>query len=150
MKETEINILLVEDEKADSFLFQSALEKLNYPINLNIINNSVIAYEYLNTYKFDKGFFKDKRKEDIIFLDINMPNISGIDILNLLKSDNDLKTIPVVMLSSFESYLDIKDCYSKGANGCVSKPLKLKEYTKMLDNTIRFWTETTKVKAWNH
>ena len=133
-----INVLLVEDNENDSLIFQTALDDLGYDTDLNIINDSIVAYEYLSSYKVDQDN-PNLRQEDIIFLDVNMPQISGIDILKLLKEHDSLKGIPVIMLSSFKNYLDLKKCYHQGANGCVTKPIQIDEYGKLLESSIRFW-----------
>ena len=135
----EINILLIEDETADSLFFRTALNKLGYKINLRIIDDGQEAFEYIDSYTPNN---KEYREEDIIFLDINLPKVSGTEVLRLIKTHHFLSQVPVVVLSSIKDYLEIKSCYSYGANSLIDKPEKIREYTEIINKSIRFWLKT--------
>ena len=86
-------------------------------------------------------FLKDRsRIPDIILLDLNMPKISGIEFLSILKNDENLKYIPTVILTTSNNQKDIIECYTIGISGYILKPLKYEDYVKKIERTLAYWS----------
>ncbi|TLP48699.1 MULTISPECIES: response regulator [Cohaesibacter] len=79
----------------------------------------------------------------LILLDLNMPGMDGREILQIIKSDEDLKSIPVVVLTTSNNYLDVRDCYEKGANSYVTKPIELEGFVNTIASIKKFWLEVS-------
>lgn len=82
----------------------------------------------------------EPRLPDLILLDINMPGLSGFDVLEKLKADRKLMTIPVVMLTSSELSADVAKAYELGASGYISKPSYMHDIRAILGNTLLYWS----------
>ena len=86
-------------------------------------------------------FLKDRsRIPDIILLDLNMPKISGIEFLSILKNDENLKHIPTVILTTSNNHKDVIECYTIGISGYILKPLKYEDYVKKIEITLAYWS----------
>ena len=101
------------------------------------VSDGVEAMEYLRY----KGKFVDRVKENpaVILLDIKMPKMDGIEVLASIKSDNKLKTIPVVMLTSSREEPDLKKCYELGVNAYVVKPVNFSDFLDAVKQIGGFW-----------
>ena len=125
------SILLVEDSEADVDLFKFCLKKNKIHIDLAVFDNGKDTLDHLEENKDDLP--------SIILLDINLPGMNGIEILKIIKAHPDLKTIPVVMLTSSKHDEDILKAYSNHANCFVQKPLDLKSFQNIIDRFEEFW-----------
>jgi CheY-like chemotaxis protein len=76
---------------------------------------------------------------NIILLDLNMPEVSGIEFLTILKKNTDLKHIPVIILTTSNNPKDLIECYTIGISGYILKPLKYEDYVKKIDRAIAYW-----------
>ena len=130
-------ILLVEDNPNDLELTLAALEEHNLANRVVSLNDGVEAMEYL----LYQGEFKNREKENpaVILLDIKMPRMDGIEVLQAIKSNPDLKTIPVVMLTSSREEPDLKKCYELGVNAYVVKPVNFKDFFNAIKQLGVFW-----------
>lgn len=130
-------ILLVEDNPNDVELTLEALAEQNLANRVVVLNDGVEAMEYLHY----EGFFKDREKGNpaVILLDIKMPRMDGIEVLQEIKNSQELKTIPVVMLTSSREEPDLKKCYSLGVNAYVVKPVNFKDFFEAVKNLGVFW-----------
>lgn len=130
-------ILLAEDNPNDVELILEALSEQNLSSRVIFLNDGVEALDYL-TYK---GRFKNRAKENpaVIILDIKMPRMDGIEVLQAIKNRQELKTIPVVMLTSSREEPDLKRCYELGANAYIVKPVSFKDFLETVKHVGIFW-----------
>ncbi len=134
----ELEILLVEDNSADAELTIRALKKHNLANRMLHLENGADALDYL----YAKGEYANRNMMNlpkVILLDINMPKISGIDVLRTIKTDERTKMIPVIMLSSSKEDPDIKQCYGLGANSYVLKPVAFNDFMKAVKDLGLYW-----------
>ena len=115
------DVLLVEDNEDDVFIATKSLEKQKLHINLHVVNDGVEAMEYLHKV----GPYADAVRPDLILLDLNMPRMDGRQVLEKLKSDENLRAIPVVVLTTSEAEEDIAKSYCLYANCYITKPVAL-------------------------
>lgn len=130
-------ILLVEDDPQDVELTIEALSEYNVANSIVPVGDGVAALEYLR----HEGNFKNRSNGHpaVILLDIKMPRMDGIELLEIIKKDDSLKNIPVVMLSSSRENPDLKKCYDLGANAYVVKPVDFKEFIEAVKQIGFFW-----------
>ena len=138
MKNNEIEILLVEDNMGDAELTIRALKKKNLANNLIHLENGEDALDYI----FAEGIYAARSLNNIptlILLDLNMPKIGGIEVLQKIKSDERAKKIPVVILTSSKEDPDIEKCYSLGANSYIVKPVEFDKFVNTVDELVLYW-----------
>lgn len=130
-------ILLVEDNPQDVELTIEALKEFKLANNIISVNDGVEAMDYLC---YD-GKFKTRPKGNpaVILLDIKMPRMDGIEVLEAIRKDEKLRTIPVVMLTSSREDPDLKMCYALGVNAYVVKPVDFKEFLEAVKHIGVFW-----------
>ncbi len=126
-------IVLVEDNIGDVKLIEFVLSSL--PIRPELLH-------------FDHGkafldYIKDHSLEDIavVLLDLNMPVMTGIEVLQALRIDKNGKYLPVVILTSSRSHQDIENCYKLGANAFVTKPVEFDDFSRSIEAILLFWQE---------
>ncbi|MFV8332028.1 response regulator [Flavobacterium sp. XS1P32] len=126
-----LNILLIEDDEIEVMKFNRVLSKLKIAHKIVEANNGEEAITIL------------KEKEivpDIIVLDLNMPKINGIEFLGILKSDDYLKYIPAIILTTSSNRSDLLECYRIGIAGYLLKPLKYDEYVDRVTKLVEYWS----------
>ena len=130
-------ILLVEDNPKDVELTLEALAEHNLANRVTTVKDGVEAMEYLR----HEGAFKSRGKGDpaVILLDIKMPRMDGIEVLRAIRSDEKLRTIPVVMLTSSREEPDLKKSYELGVNAYVVKPVDFKSFIDAVKQLGIFW-----------
>lgn len=130
-------ILLVEDNPQDVELIIEAFKQFNLANQIVSVSDGVEAMEYLQY----EGTYKTRPKgaPAVILLDIKMPRMDGIEVLEAIRKDKKLKTIPVVMLTSSREDPDLKRCYELGVNAYVVKPVDFKEFMKAVQQIGVFW-----------
>lgn len=129
-------ILLVEDDLGDAGLVKIALRRGQYRVSLHHVKNGHEALAFLRGIGAD---FATAPRPDLILLDLNLPGRSGHEILEELKSDRDLRGIPVVVLSTSEAERDIVKAYRLGANSFVSKPMDVEDFTRAIHGVQDYW-----------
>lgn len=134
-------ILIVEDNAGDARIAQEAFKQSDLKINLSFARDGVEAVNFLKR----KNDFSNAVKPDLILLDLNLPKKDGKEVLWEIKSDSDLKQIPIVVLSTSESESDINECYSLGANSFITKPIELDSFFKTIKLIEEYWLKTTKL-----
>ncbi|MEN9441805.1 MAG: hypothetical protein RLZ33_1882 [Bacteroidota bacterium] len=134
-----VHILLVEDNEGDILLTVEALEEGRIA---NVIEVARDGQEALNKLQND---FVDKKLPDLILLDINLPKMNGHEVLEKLKKDDDLKHIPVIMLSTSSSEMDIMKSYNNHANCFITKPVEIKDFVKAIESIEDFWFSIVKL-----
>jgi CheY-like chemotaxis protein len=130
-----VELLLVEDNAADVRLTQEALNAAKVINNLNVVGDGVEAMQFLRR----QGEFRDAKRPDVILLDLNLPRKDGREVLREIKDDPDLKTIPVVILSTSQAEQDIVKTYELHANCYITKPLDLDQFITIIRNFNDFW-----------
>ena len=130
-----IEILLVEDNSGDLFLTKRAFSKAKISNNISVAKDGDEAMQILRRI----GEYKDSPRPDIVLLDINLPKKNGPEVLAEIKNDSDLKTIPVIMLSSSEAQEDILKCYEEQASGYIKKPIDLSGLHEVITAIEDFW-----------
>ena len=128
-------ILLVEDNEGDIELTRDAFEEASFPNNLNIAVDGDIAMDYL----FKRNGNEDAITPDIILLDLNLPGTDGKDVLETIKADENLRRIPVIVLSSSNAETDIRESYDLHANCFISKPIDLESFIEVIKSIEQFW-----------
>lgn len=138
MSNREIEILLVEDNPDDAALTIRALKKQNLANKLVHLKDGAEALDFI----FGKGDFKGRRVENgpkVILLDLKMPKVDGIEVLQKVKGDKRTRVIPVVILTSSGEDPDIKKCYQLGANSYIVKPVEFDNFAKTVANLGLYW-----------
>lgn len=133
-----VEILFVEDNPDDVKLTMHALRKYNLANNIQIINDGEEALDFL----FARRRFADRnilQVPKVILLDLKLPKIDGIEVLREIKADNDLKKIPVVVLTSSKEDRDVIAAYELGVNSYIVKPVEFDEFVKAISNVGLYW-----------
>jgi two-component system response regulator len=130
-------ILLAEDNQNDVELTLKALEEQNLANRVTVVKDGVEALEYLRY----EGIYQHRKKGNpaVILLDIKMPRMDGLDVLQHIRDDTALKMIPVVMLTSSREEPDLKRCYELGVNAYVVKPVDFKGFFDAVKQLGVFW-----------
>jgi two-component system, chemotaxis family, response regulator Rcp1 len=130
-----IEILLVEDNTGDAELARDALENGKFKNNLHVVNDGERAMAFLRNEKP----YTDVPRPDLILLDLNLPRKDGREVLAEIKSDNNLKRIPVVILTTSSAEEDIIKTYNLHANCFITKPLDLNQFLQVVKSIEEFW-----------
>lgn len=136
-----IEILLVEDSPGDVRLTREALKEAKMRNNLHVVGDGVEAMSFLR--KKDK--YANAPRPDLILLDLNLPKKDGREVLAEIKSDEDLKNIPVVVLTISKSEEDILRSYNLHANCYVTKPIDFDQFTTVVKAFENFWFTIVKL-----
>lgn len=136
-----IEILLVEDNPGDVRLTKEALVESKIYNNLNVTTDGVEAMEYLKA----EGVFQDRVLPDLILLDLNLPKKDGREVLAEIKQDNQLKRIPVVILTTSQAEADILKSYDLHANCYINKPVDLDQFITVVRAIEDFWMTIVKL-----
>jgi two-component system, response regulator len=135
---TDVQILLVEDNASDAEMTIDAL-KLNGLANMLLhVKNGAEALDYI----FAEGIYTGRHVQDgpkVILLDLKMPKVNGIQVLQRIRSDERTKLFPVVILTSSKEDPDIKKCYELGANSYVVKPVEFDKFQKAISDLGLYW-----------
>ena len=128
------DILLVEDDAADAILVEDALLQRGPARSVTRVCDGVAALDYL----LDPGH----AQPDLIVLDLNMPRMNGRELLTILKSDEDLKVVPVVVLTTSGASEDVDHAYRGHANAYVTKPVNLDDFSQAVQRIDSFFLDT--------
>jgi two-component system, chemotaxis family, response regulator Rcp1 len=129
------HLLLVEDSPHHIRLMKEALIDVNASVNLHVVNDGIEAMEYLRHEGTDAG----EPRPDLILLDLNLPRMDGREVLAHIKSDDDLRTIPTVILTTSEMDADVMKSYQLHANAYLRKPLGWDSFVDMVSTLNSFW-----------
>ncbi len=130
-------ILLAEDDERDIELTLAALEEFNLANEVVVVNDGEEALDYL--YFQGKYANRPSGNPAVILLDIKMPKVTGLEVLKQIKSDENLKKIPTVILTSSKEEKDIIEGYSLGVNAFVVKPVDFEEFIQAVKQLGLFW-----------
>lgn len=128
-------ILLVEDNSGDIELTRIAFSKARVANRLHVVKNGEAALDYV----FQRPPYTTEPHPDIILLDINLPKMNGIEVLQAIKNHPDTRAIPVVMLTSSEADRDIAASYAHFANSYITKPVEVEEFFHTIKQFENFW-----------
>ncbi|MGV3611965.1 MAG: response regulator [Fluviicola sp.] len=136
-----VHVLLVEDNEGDIVLTLEAFEESKIKTTISVVKNGKDALDFVNF----KGKYKDVERPDLILLDLNIPIISGMEVLKEIKQDVKLKTIPVIILTTSSNPKEIKSAYELYTNSFVTKPLDMGEFLKAIISIEEFWLQICKL-----
>lgn len=128
-------VLLVEDNPGDIRLTREAFRRLKVPTNLSVVEDGEQALAFLRR----QGSYEGVPRPDLVLLDLNLPRLSGIEVLMAIKNDAGLKRIPVVILTTSRSPNDIARSYDLYANCYVIKPVDLDRFRTAIEAIEDFW-----------
>jgi two-component system response regulator len=123
-------LLLVEDNPNDAELTQRALRKAQVDARLDIARDGAAALDYL---------LSNRPKPKVVFLDLKLPKVDGIEVLRRIRGDDRTRSIPVVVLTSSQEERDINECYKLGVNSYVVKPVEFDKFHKVVGDLGTYW-----------
>jgi two-component system, chemotaxis family, response regulator Rcp1 len=136
-----IHVLLVDDSPGDVRLTQETFREANIAVKLHVAPDGVEAMEFLRR----EGSYRDAPLPDLILLDLNLPRMDGSEVLALIKTDDKLKSVPTVILTTSEAEADIEKSYHLQANCYLSKPDQLEILETLVKSISDFWLTTVKL-----
>ena len=136
-----INVLLVEDSPGDVRLIQESLRNTNMSIQMHVVSDGVEAMAFLR----HEGIHVRSHRPDLILLDLNLPKMDGREVLAHIKTDDRLKAIPTIILTTSEAEADIVASYQLQANCYLSKPVQLDAFESAVKSINDFWITKAKL-----
>jgi CheY-like chemotaxis protein len=135
-------ILLVEDNPNDVELMLQAFSEKNITDTVQVARDGQEAMDYL----LGRGKFTDRPAGNplVIILDLKMPKVDGLEVLKRIKTDAHLKLVPIVVFSSSSEERDVNDCYQRGVNAYVVKPVDFREFIDVVQRMGFFWSRVNK------
>jgi two-component system response regulator len=133
-------ILLVEDNPADIKITQRALRESDVAVELIVLRDGQEALDYLlrrGTYASDPAW----RRPDLVLLDLNLPRLSGQELLTRIRAEAQLNTVPVIVLTTSHRQEDVEAVYAAGANTYIEKPQDFDRFVEVLQTIQRYWLE---------
>jgi CheY-like chemotaxis protein len=140
---TPLEILLIEDNPGDVRLIKEGLKKANVNGRLSVVEDGVEAMDFLNR----RGRHSAAPRPDLILLDLNLPKKDGREVLADIKADEDLRKIPVVVLTSSKAEQDVTHSYDLHANCYVTKPVDLDQFLDVVKHISEFWLNVTRLSS---
>jgi CheY-like chemotaxis protein len=134
-------ILLVEDNPADIQITRRALRESGAPVELIVVRDGQEAVDYLcrhGAHAADASW----RVPDLILLDLNLPRLTGQEVLRHIRGEEALQSVPVVVLTTSTRPEDIRDVYAAGANTYIEKPQDFARFVETLRTIQRYWLDT--------
>jgi len=131
-------VLLVEDNAGDVRLTREALNECARPFRLTVVQDGIQALEYLRSTKERAG----AHLPDVILLDWNLPGLDGRDVLLAVKSDERLRNIPVIVLTTSDAPADVQRAYDLHANCFITKPVNVHRFFDIISEVEHFWLNT--------
>lgn len=135
-----VHILLVEDNEGDILLTQEAFEESKFNIQISVARNGQEALDFLH----QTGAFTQAKVPDLILLDINIPIFNGHEVLARIKQHEELKKIPVIMLTTSSNKKDIQRAYENHTNSYITKPVDMNEFLEAIQKIEDYWIQLSK------
>jgi CheY-like chemotaxis protein len=126
-----LNVLLIEDNIIELMKMKRTVSFLKLEHQITEAKNAEVALEILED---------NNHLPDLILLDLNMPKISGIEFLSILKNREEFSNIPTVILTTSNNQKDLEECYRIGVSGYILKPLKYDEYISKIEKVLSYWS----------
>lgn len=136
-----VEVLLVEDNPGDVRLTREALSEAGNRVRLSVVNDGLDALRYLRR----EGQYSDAPRPNLIFLDLNLPKKDGREVLAAIKTDDELKLIPVVVMTTSDAQADIRQAYGLHANCYVTKPADFEAFVGLVKSLEQFWLSVAKI-----
>ena len=136
-----LSVLLVEDDPGDVLIAREALQAAKLNTHLDVVSDGVEAIEFLR----HEGAHRDSSRPDLILLDLNLPRMSGHEVLAEVKADPDLRRIPIVVLTTSTAVEDIVKSYDLHANVYVSKPVDFDAFAQVVAKIDEFFSEVSQL-----
>lgn len=136
-----IEVLLAEDDDGDYELTRESFKNSKLHVHLNRVVDGHECMEYLRR----AGQYEDVTKPDLVLLDLNMPKKDGRKVLEEMKSDQYLKRIPTVILTTSDAESDINSTYDLGANCYITKPVDFNKFQQVVNDVADFWFTVVKL-----
>jgi CheY-like chemotaxis protein len=136
-----INILLVEDNPGDAELTKEAFKERKIANNIEVVVDGEQAMEYLRK----EGEYAQSITPDIILLDLNLPKKDGREVLHEIKNDENLKKIPVIILTTSQAEEDVQNAYDNHANCFIRKPVDMNKFIEVAHQVENFWLSIVKL-----
>jgi len=136
-----VEILLVEDNEDDVVIIQEVFADMMLGTLINVVRDGEEALAYLQR----KGKYKVARMPDIVLLDINMPKKNGFEVLEAMKKDPRLQSLPVIMLTTSHREEDVVRAYAKGACSYIHKLVDLDEFKQLIKQFEHYWTSISRI-----
>jgi len=140
---TQIHILLVEDNEGDIVLTKEAFEEAKILTKLSVVRDGKEALDFLTK----QGKYTNADMPDMLLLDVNLPKKNGHQVLQYIKGDENLKHIPVIMLTTSSSPKDINLSYNNYANCFITKPVDVHEFIGVIATIENFWISIVKLPS---
>jgi CheY-like chemotaxis protein len=137
----EVTILLVEDDPDDVQLTEIALYDAMVPNQLAVVEDGSQALQYLRR----EPPYERSRKPDLILLDLNLPRLDGREVLKVIKSDPELRMIPVVVLTTSSDEADVRSSYQHFANSFITKPVDFEEFRRAIKAIEDYWLSVVRL-----
>ena len=139
----QIHILLVEDNEADIFITTEALEQKETVNKISVARDGVEAINFMERALGTKN----ESLPDLVLLDVNLPKKNGHEVLKYIKNSDQLKHVPVIMLSTSSAENDIRNAYANHANCFITKPVEIGDFFLMINALENFWFSKVKLPA---
>jgi CheY-like chemotaxis protein len=136
-----VRLLMAEDDEEDQMLVRKALQRARLVNHLDIVGDGEELLDYLHR----RGPYADKRRPDLILLDLNMPRKDGREALAEIKADPVLHTIPVVVMTTASADEDILRSYDLGVSSYIQKPVTFDKLVEIIEVLGRYWFEIVKL-----
>ena len=134
-------ILVVDDEEGDIRLLVEGFKEARLPHRLHSVADGEAALAFLRR----TGEYADRPRPDLVLLDINLPRLSGLEVLAALKADQSLRQVPVVMMTSSAAERDVAVAYAAGANSYIVKPADVARLVDIAETIDAFWFRTARL-----
>jgi CheY-like chemotaxis protein len=136
-----VDVLLVEDDPGDVLMTREAFEEHKLRNTLHVVNDGVDAVAFLRR----EGEFSDAPRPGLILLDLNLPRMDGREVLAEIKADENLRVIPVVVLTTSEAEEDVLRSYDLHANAYVTKPVDFEQFIRVVQHIDDFFVSVVKL-----
>jgi CheY-like chemotaxis protein len=138
-----VDVLLVEDDPGDVLMTREAFADFKVHNQLHVVNNGVDAMAFMKR----EGEYADAPRPDLVLLDLNLPKMDGREVLAAVKEDPDLRTIPVVVLTTSEAEEDVVRSYSLHANAYVTKPVDFDRFIEVVQQIDDFFVTIVRLPS---
>ncbi len=141
MENRPIEVLLVDDNDDDVFMIEEAFRDEQMVCISKAVQDGRTALAYLR----NEGEYFDAPRPNLVLLDINMPRTNGLEVLKIIKQDECLKSLPIVMLTTSDRDEDIEDSYRLGASSYITKPLDYTSFERAARDFSLYWTQVATI-----
>jgi CheY-like chemotaxis protein len=138
---TPIDVLLVEDDEGDVLMTREALDEGKIVNRLHVVGDGVEALDYLRR----QGRYEKALRPDLVLLDLNLPRVDGLQVLAEIKADEELRRIPVVVLTTSEAEEDVVRSYDLHANAYVTKPVDFDRFVEVIHRIDEFFISVVRL-----